>query len=36
MAIVRSGYDKMLNRDNGNFLKTNALELLPSKVKSLH
>ena len=36
MAVVRYGQDKMLNRDNGNFDKTNAWKLLFKKVKTLH
>ena len=36
MAVVRYGQDKMLNRDNRNFDKTNAWKLLFKKVKTLH
>ena len=28
MAVVRYGRDKVLNRDNGNFVKTNAWKSL--------
>ena len=36
MAVVRRGEDKVLNRDNGNFVKTNALKPLFKKMKTLH
>ena len=37
MAVVRYGQDKVLNRDNGNFVKTNAWKsLFKKKMKLLH
>ena len=36
MAVVRYGQDKVLNRDNGNFVKTNAWKPLFRKMKTLH
>ena len=36
MAVVRYGQDKVLNRDNGNFVKTNAWKPLFKKMKILH
>ena len=36
MAVVRYGQDKVLNRDNGNFVKTNAWKPLFKKMKTLH
>ena len=36
MAVVRYGQDKVLNRDNGNFVKTNAWKPLFKKRKTLH
>ena len=36
MVAVRYGQDKLLNRDNGNFVKTNAWKPLFEKMKTLH
>ena len=36
MAVVRYGQDKVLNRDNGNFVKTNAWKSLFKNMKTLH
>ena len=36
MAVVRYGQDKRFNRDNGNFVKTNACKPLFKKMKTLH
>ena len=36
MTKVRYGQDKVLNRDNGNFVKTNAWKPLFKKIKTLH
>ena len=36
MVVVRYGQDKLLNRDNGNFVKTNAWKPLFEKMKTLH
>ena len=36
MAVVRYGQDKVLNRDNENFVKTNAWKPLFKKMKTLH
>ena len=36
MAIVKYGQDKVLNRDNGNFVRTNAWKPLFKKIKTLH
>ena len=36
MAAVRHGQDKVLNRDNGNFVKKNAWKPLFKKMKTLH
>ena len=36
MAVVRYGQEKVLNRDNGNFVKTNAWKPLFRKMKTLH
>ena len=36
MVLVRYGQDKMLNRDNGNFVKTIAWKTLFRKMKALH
>ena len=36
MTVVRCGQDKVLNRDNRSFVKTNAWKGLLIKVKALH
>ena len=36
MAVVRCGQEKVFNRDNGNFVKTNAWKPLFKKMKTLH
>ena len=36
MAVVRCGQDKVLNRDNGNFVKTNVWQPLFRNMKTLH
>ena len=36
IAVVRYGQDKALNRDNENFVKTNAWKTLFKKLKTLH
>ena len=36
MAVVRSGQDKVLNRENGNFVKANVWKPLFKKMKTLH
>ena len=36
MAVVKYGQEKLLNRDNGNFVKTNAWKPLFRKMKTLH
>ena len=36
MVVVMHGQDKVLNRDNGNFFKTNACKYLFKKMKTLH
>ena len=36
MAVVWYRQDKELNRDNGNFVKTNAWKPLFKKMKTLH
>ena len=36
MALVRYGQDKVLNRDNENFVKTNSWKSLFRKMKRLH
>ena len=36
MAVVRYWQGKVWNRDNGNFVKTNAWKLLFKKMKTLH
>ena len=36
MVVVRYGEDKVLNRDNGNFVKTNTWKPLFRKMKTLH
>ena len=36
MAKVRYRQDKVLNRGNGNFVKTNAWKPLFKKMKTLH
>ena len=36
IAVVRYGQDKVLNRDNENFVKTNALKPLFKTLKTLH
>ena len=36
MAVVKYGQDKVLKRDNGNFVKTNAWKPLFKKMKALH
>ena len=36
MVVVRYGQDKVLNRDNGNFIKTNAWKPLFKIMKTLH
>ena len=36
MAVVKYGQEKVLNRDNGNFVKTNAWKPLFRKMKTLH
>ena len=36
MAVVTYGQKKVLNRDNGNFVKTNAWKPLFRKMKTLH
>ena len=36
MVVVRYGQEKVLKRDNGNFVKTNAWKPLFRKVKKLH
>ena len=33
MVVIRYGQDKMLSRDNGNFLKTNMWKLRFKKMK---
>ena len=35
-AVVRYEQDKVLNRDMGNFVKTNAWKSLFKKMKTLH
>ena len=35
MAVVRYGQYKVLNRDNGNFINTNAWKPLFKKMKTL-
>ena len=36
MAVVRYGQEKVFNRDNENFVKTNAWKPLFKKMKTLH
>ena len=36
MAVVSCGQDKVLNRDNGNFVKTNAWKPLFKEMKTVH
>ena len=36
MAVVKYGQEKVLNRDNGNFVKANAWKPLFRKMKTLH
>ena len=36
MVVVRYGQDKVLNRDKGNVVKTNAWKPLFKKIKTLH
>ena len=36
MAVVKYRQDKMSNRDNGNFVMTNARKPLFKKMKTLH
>ena len=36
MVVVKYRQDKLLNRDNGNFVKTNAWKHLLVNVKTLH
>ena len=36
MAVVKYGQDKVLNRGNGNFVKTNVWKPLFKKMKTLH
>ena len=36
MVVVRYGQDKVLNRDNENFVKTNSWKSLFRKMKRLH
>ena len=36
MVVVKCGQDKVLNRDYGNFAKTNAWKPLFKKMKTLH
>ena len=36
MTVVRYGRGEVLNRDNGNFVKTNAWKSLFKKMKTLH
>ena len=36
MAVVMYGQDKVLNRDNENFVKTNSWKSLFKKMKRLH
>ena len=36
MMVVRYGQEKVLNRNNGNFVKTNAWKPLLRKMKTLH
>ena len=36
MAVVRYRQDKVLNRDNGNFVRKNAWKSLLKKIKTLH
>ena len=36
IAVVRYRQDKALNRDNENFVKTNAWKTLFKKLKTLH
>ena len=36
MAVVRYGQDIVLNRDNGNFVKTNGWQPLLKKMETLH
>ena len=36
MAVASYGQDKVLNRDNGNFVKTNAWKPLFKKMKTLY
>ena len=36
MVVVRYGHDKVLNRDNGSFVKINAWKTLSKKIKTLH
>ena len=36
MAVVRDGLDKVWNKDNGNFIQTNAWKPLFRKMETLH
>ena len=36
MTVVKYRQDKVLNRDSGNFVKTNAWKSLFKKMKTLH
>ena len=36
MAVVKYGQDKVLNRDNGNFVRTNTWKPLFKKMKTIH
>ena len=36
MAVVKYEQDKLLSRDSGNFVKTNAWKPLFKKMKTLH
>ena len=36
MAVVKYGQDKVLNRDSGNFVKTNVWKPLFKKMKTVH
>ena len=36
MMVIRYGQHRVLNRDNGNFVKTNVWKPLLKKMKTLH
>ena len=36
MAVVKYGQEKVLNRDNRNFIQTNSWKSLFRKMKTLH